>query len=186
MEKEKKKSQKLSKATVKEIEEDVKKYLAEFKDLYEDSVKFIECTQKGATKNEGAALEAKKAREKAKWMSTHEGQSYDPEPDVVAKAKRYCQNDLSITEEQLQEIEKMLIGRKYHRPQPKDIYSHEISSSKIVGHEVIKCGTSEQGANDTYVVHKRIILTLISCSHKHFLYRDILFTRKSKTRGRSR
>lgn len=182
MDKEKRKSQKLTKAIMKEIEDDVKKYLTEFKDFYEDSIKFIECSQKGAAKKESAALDAKNARKKAKWMSTHKGQKYDPEPDVVAKAKRYCQNDLSITEEQLQEIEKMLIGRKYHRPQPKDLYSHEISMSKIVGHEVIKCGNSEQGTNDTYVVHNHTTTLLnVSYSFQSLFCRDTLFTLKSKT-----
>ena len=153
MEKETKKSPKLSKSVTRAIERDVEKYTREFKDFYEDSIKFIECTQKSAPKKESAAAEAKRERDKVKWLSTHEGEKYEPEPDVIAKAKRFCKNDISITEEQLQEIEKMIIGRKYHRPQPKDIYPHEISMSKIVGHEIISCGNAEQGANDSYAVY---------------------------------
>lgn len=162
MEKEKKKGHKLTKATMKEIEDEMKKYIDEFKDLYEDSIKFLECTKKGAAKRESAIMDAKNAKKKAKWLSTHPGKEYEPGPDVVIRAKRFCKNDLSITEEHLQEIEKMIIGRKYHRPQPKDFYQQEISMSKIVGHEIINCGSSEQtssgksnsnGNNETYVVN---------------------------------
>lgn len=158
----KKKGQKLTKTETKEIEDDLKKYMAEFKELYEDAIKFLECRQKGASKREEAAREAKKEREKAKWMSTHPDQAYEPDQETIAKAKRFCQKDLSMTEEQLQEIEKMIVGRKYHRPQPRDVYTPDISMSKIVGYEIVNCGNTDQtapnkgnpnGGNDTYAVH---------------------------------
>ena len=147
--------QKINKATMKEAEEDVEKYVSEFKEVYEDSIKFLECQQKSAAKENAAQDAKKKAREKAKWLSAHSGESYEPGPDAVAKAKRYCQSDLSVTEEQRREIEKMIIGRKYHRPVPKDFYVQHTCMCKIVGHEIINGNnspTSGNGSSDPYVV----------------------------------
>lgn len=168
--------QKISKTTMKEVEEDVEKYVSEFKEIYEDSIKFLECQQKSAAKKDNAAQDAKKkAREKAKWLSTHNGESYEPGPDTVAKAKRYCQNDLSVTEEQRREIEKMIIGRKYHRPVPKDFYIQHTCMCKIVGHDIINGSSSSasgSGNNDHYVV----INIQYSITHIHYLLRDISCT----------